>query len=103
MGYPYVDLSRFPIEHAAARKLPLHMAVAHRALPILLERDRLVVAIDRPARLAGLQSLFTLGAFKVMPVLAARSQILLALSSLSRQDLWSENVSIRAGFFASTR
>jgi hypothetical protein len=38
-----------------------------------------------------------------MPVLAARSQILLALSSLSRQDLWSENVSIRAGFFASTR
>jgi hypothetical protein len=103
MGYPYVDLSRFPIEHAAARKLPLHMAVAHRALPILLERDRLVVAIDRPARLAGLQSPFTLGAFKVMPVLAARSQILLALSSLSRQDLWSENVSIRAGFFASTR
>jgi hypothetical protein len=103
MGYPYVDLSRFPIEHAAARKLPLHMAVAHRALPILLERDRLVVAIDRPARLAGLQSPFTVGAFKVMPVLAARSQILLALSSLSRQDLWSENVSIRAGFFASTR
>jgi hypothetical protein len=103
MGYPFVDLTRFPIEHAAARKLPLRMAVAHRALPIMLERDRLLVAVDRPARLAGLQSLYALAAFKVVPVLAAKGQILLALSSLSRQDLWSDNVSIQAGFFASTR
>ncbi len=103
MGYPFVDLTRFPIEHAAARKLPLRLAIAHRALPIMLERDRLVVAVDRPARLAALQALYALAAFKVVPVLAAKGQILLALSSLSRQDLWSDNVSVRAGFFATTR
>ena len=103
MGYPCVDLTRFPIDPAAARKLPLRMAVTHRSLPIHLDGNRLVIAVDRLMRMAGLQSLYALAPFQVMPVLAAKGQILLALSALSDQDLWHDRVSIQAQFFSTTR
>ncbi len=103
MGYPLVDLTRFPVDPAAAHKLPLRVAVAHRALPIMLDGQRLVVAVDKPARAGPLQALFALAAFRVVPVLASRGQILLALSALPHVDGWSDNVSVRAEFFADTR
>lgn len=102
MGYPFVDLTRFPIDPAAARRLPLRHAVSFRALPILQHGDRLVVAMDRPARAAAVQSLYAIAPLKVVAVLASKGQLLLALSSLAGGDLWAETVSIRAGFFAST-
>jgi hypothetical protein len=103
MGYPFVDLTRFPIDPAVARKLPLRMAVTHRALPILLDGSRLALAVDRPSRVPKVQSLYALAGFTLAPVLAAKGQILLALSALARQDLWQERVSIQAEFFATTR
>jgi hypothetical protein len=102
MGYPFVDLSRFPVEAAAARKLPLRMAVKHRALPIMADRDRLFVAVDRPVRIVPLQGLYALAPFTVVPVIASKGQLMLALTALSGQDLWSEHVSVQANFFAPT-
>jgi hypothetical protein len=103
MGYPLVDLTRFPIDDAAAHKLPRNVALAHRALPILIEGTCLIVAVDKPARVAPLQALFALKGFTIVPVLASKGQILLALSGLRHHDGWSENVSVRAEFFADTR
>lgn len=102
MGYPFVDLTRFPIDPAAAKKLPLRHAVTCRALPILIDRDRLIVAMDRPSRAPQVQALYAIAPLRVVPVLASKGQLLLALSGLSQHDLWSETVSIRAGFFAET-
>jgi hypothetical protein len=95
MGYPLVDLTRFPIDHNAARKLPLKTALAHRALPILLDGMRLVVAVDKPARVPSLQALFALKGFQIVPVLASKSHILMALSNLPHLDGWSDNVTMR--------
>jgi len=103
MGYPLVDLTRFPIDLVIARKLPLRMAVRHRALPIMVDGQQLIVAVDRPSRAAELQALYALAPFTVVAVLASKSQILLALSSLSDQDVWTESVTIRAQFFATSR
>ena len=103
MGYPLVDLTRFPIDLAVARKLPLRMAVRHRALPLMVDGQRLIVAVDRPSRAAELQALYAVAPFSVVAVLASKSQILLALSSLSDQDVWTESVTIRAQFFATSR
>jgi hypothetical protein len=103
MGYPLVDLTRFPVDPAAAHKLPLNVALAHRALPIMIDGTRLIVAVDKPARVPALQALFALKGFAIVPVLASKGQILLALSSLPHSDGWSDNVSLRAGFLADTR
>jgi hypothetical protein len=103
MGYPLVDLTRFPIDRAAARKLPLKLALTHRALPIQLDGMRLIVAVDKPARVTSLQALFALKGFTIVPVLASKGQILLALSGLPHEDGWSDNVLMRAEFYADTR
>ena len=96
--------TRFPIDHNAARKLPLKTALAHRALPILLDGIRLVVAVDKPARVPSLQALFALKGFQIIPVLASKGHILLALSSLPHLDGWSDNVTMRvAEHYADSR
>lgn len=100
MGYPVVDLTRFPIEREAVRRLPIRMALKHRALPLMIQGDRLIVCVDRPSRLAQLEKLYALAGFKLVGVLASKGQILLALSGLADEDLWNDGVSIRAGFFA---
>ncbi|HJV60066.1 MAG TPA: hypothetical protein VJ743_03925 [Albitalea sp.] len=102
MGYPVVDLTRFPVDPAAARKLPLRMAVRHRALPIMLDGQRLIVAMDRPSRALELERLCAVAPLSIVAVLASKGQILLALSGMSERDVWTEQVAIRPQFFATT-
>ena len=101
MGFPLVDLARFPIDEAAVTKLPHRIAVGYRVMPVLLDKTRLIVAVDRPSRAMKLKSLQAYAQLTIVPVLAPRTQILLALERLSK-DLWSQNVSHRPAFFATT-
>ncbi len=101
MGYPFVDLTRFPIDPAAVAKLPHRMAVGYKAMPLLVDSNRLIVAVDKPSRVLKLRGLHAFAAMSVVPVLASKSQIIHALDRLS-SDVWSLNVSAGAGFFATT-
>ncbi len=97
MGYPMIDLSRFPIDVQAARKLPQRSMVEHNAFPLHQDGERLIVAIDDLARVPRLQSLHALAGLKLVPVLASRAQIVLALGSLPQRlgtDRWADNVSM---------
>ena len=60
MGYPMVDLSRFPVDLQAARKLSQRAMLEHNVLPLIESGDRLIVAVDDLARIPRLQSLQTL-------------------------------------------
>lgn len=101
MGYPLVDLARFPIDPKAMAKLPPRIAVGFRMMPLMLHRGRLIVAVDKPARVIKLGTVHAIAGVTVVPVLASRMQILLAQERLS-SDIWSAHVSERTGFFAST-
>jgi Type II secretion system (T2SS), protein E, N-terminal domain len=95
MGYPLVDLSRFPIDEAAARRLSQKSLVEHNALPLIQDGDRLVVAIDDLVRVPQLQALRALAGLKVVPVLASRERIAMALAALPQRlgnDRWADNV-----------
>lgn len=100
MGYPIVDLTRFPIDPVVARKLPLRMAVRHRSVPLMIDGNRLIVAMDRPSRAVELEHLYAVAPMLVVAVLASKGQILLSLSSLSQQNVWNEAVPIHAEFFS---
>lgn len=102
MGYPLVDLTRFPVDPAAACKLPLRMATESRALPLMLDGRRLIVAIDRLARLPALRGLRAFEQLTVVPVLASKGQIVLALNRLARQDIWGHAVPARLGVIDTT-
>ncbi len=101
MGYPLVDLTRYPIDPDAAAKLPHRLAMMYRAMPLLLVDGKLVVAVDKPSRAVKLQELQALAGLAVVPVLAPRSQIILALERLSK-DVWTHVVPQGMRFFETT-
>jgi Type II secretion system (T2SS), protein E, N-terminal domain len=95
MGYPLVDLSRFPIDAQAARQLSHRALLEHRVVPLMRRGDWLVVAIDDLARIPRLQALHALAGLRVVPVLASRVRIALALAALPQRlgtDCWADNV-----------
>ena len=102
MGYPLVDLTRFPIDVSAVRMLPLRMATECIAIPLVIHGDRLLVAVDRPSRATRLHNLRAFAQLKVVPVLASKSQITMALGDLVQQDIWSHNVFARLVFAPTT-
>ena len=99
MGYPLVDLARFPIDMQAARNLSQRAMIEHSAVPLVLRGDSLVVAVDDLARIPRLQSLQGLAGLKIIPVLASRGHISLALAALPQRmgtDRWAENVQTKS-------
>ena len=79
MGYPMVDLTQFPIDPAALAKLPRAIARHHRVLPLMLDGERLIVAVDNPARVAQLRTLQVYAQVPIVPVLARRVHLIHAL------------------------
>ena len=97
-----MDLSRFPIDPAAAALLPRELALRHKALALMSDAGRLIVAVDRPQRLVKLQALSKFSAVKLVAVLAPKHQIVLVLAGQTQRDPWFSNVAARPDFFATT-
>ncbi|HMO45332.1 MAG TPA: hypothetical protein PKB14_04805 [Rubrivivax sp.] len=79
MGFPLVDLERFPRDPLALAMIPHEVALAHRLMPLLRDGERLVVAVDRPGRVLKLRQLDAYARLPLLPVLALKAQILQAL------------------------
>ncbi len=93
MGYPLVDLRQFDLDTPALRCVPLDVAFDCNALPLLLRGRQLVVAVDNLARVAQLGSLPQTVGLKIVPVLARRQHIEVALVRAYREfgaHVWSE-------------
>jgi hypothetical protein len=90
LGYPLVDLGRFPIDPVCARMLPPELANRHGAVPILLDGRRIVVAVEGPATAATLEALNLWPGRVIAPAFAPRGAILLALSALRGDDAWAQ-------------
>jgi hypothetical protein len=82
-------------------KLPRRYAVQYRAIPLMLDQERLIVAVDKLSRATKLRSLQALAQLTVVAVLAPKLQIIQALDRL-KGDIWSQHVSERVEFFATT-
>jgi hypothetical protein len=95
MGYPFVDLSRFPVDPSALARLPPGAAERHRVLPLMLDKEKLIVAVDNPSRVTQLQALQSYTQTIIVPVLAHRVQI---LHALKLNDLWRQHAHDRPGF-----
>lgn len=95
MGYPLVDPARFPQDAAAVALLPLRVAISHRVMPLLLEQQRLIVAVDHPGRVLKLRRLEAYAQMAIVPALALKSQILLAMNRPS-SEAWDLDAAPRA-------
>lgn len=101
MGYPLVDLARFPIDPRATAKLPQRIAIKARVMPLLLDGDRLIVAVDKPARVQKLRMNHAFMHSNIAPVLASKTQLLTIIDGLTN-DVWSERSVERQRFFSTT-
>ena len=68
MGYPFVDLKRFPIDTAALRRVPAATAARLRILPLMEWQSTLVVAMADPLQFRVLEELEFTSQRKVRPV-----------------------------------
>jgi Type II secretion system (T2SS), protein E, N-terminal domain len=80
MGFPLVDLERFPLDPQALALVPRRLALSHRVLPLMLHGERLIVAVDRPGRVLKLRQLDAYAQLPIVPALALKAQILATLN-----------------------
>jgi Type II secretion system (T2SS), protein E, N-terminal domain len=73
MGVPLVDVARFPIDAALLAGLPQALLRECRALPLLQDGRRLVVAVDDLARLGRLAADPSMAPYQLLPALAPRA------------------------------
>lgn len=103
LGLPLVDLGRFPLSAETVQLLPRKLAIDARALPLMVDGDRLIVAVDRPARIDKLKQAQVFARHTLVPVLAQKTRILLALARLAKQDVWADSSMLgMPRFFATT-
>jgi type II secretory ATPase GspE/PulE/Tfp pilus assembly ATPase PilB-like protein len=81
MGYPLVELEKFPIEVDAVKRIGFAMARRLRALPLLIREGRLVVAMEDLAQPQVIDELEFAAQMKVVPVLACVGGLDAALRS----------------------
>lgn len=101
LGYPRVDLVRFPIDPMALKLLTLQTAIAMRVVPLMLDGEHLVVAVSKVARANKLCHLPASTKWRLVPVLAPKNRIVEALTRMSEHQAWAD-VPVSLRFFATT-
>ncbi len=90
LGYPLVDLKRFPVDPACVRLLSRELALRLGAVPIWRDGAQIVVAMDGPATAAALQASNPWPSLVIVPVHSPRGAIMMALSAHRSDDAWSQ-------------
>ncbi|MFM8770124.1 MAG: GspE/PulE family protein [Rubrivivax sp.] len=70
MGYPVVDLARFPADTEALVLVNKGLAARVLAMPLMVRQGRLIVAVEDPSRAKALDEVEFAAGCKVVPVLA---------------------------------
>ena len=97
-GLTTVDLVGFPIDAAAAAKIPLPLVQRHRVLGIAMTTDELVVAVSDPGDLMAMDDIRAATDLVVRPVVVSRSELRKLIDRLERED--NDLVDIAAGLRA---
>ncbi len=93
MGYPVVDLLRFPVDPKAVKRFSPAVMHEHRALPLMQEGNRLFVAVDSLGSVATLKSLQSVASLEMVPVIAPRGRLSVALAAhIKTSDVWASNI-----------
>ena len=70
MGYPVVDLAKFPADTEALVLVNKGLAARVQAMPLMVRHGRLIVAVEDPSRAKALDEVEFAAGCKVVPVLA---------------------------------
>lgn len=85
MGYPFVDLGKFPIDTSALRRVPFALALRLQVLPILDQGRSIVVAMPDPLQYKVIDELEFTTQRKVVPVVSASGELLEKIKKAYRE------------------
>jgi len=86
IGLPFVDLTDYPIDPAAASLISDALAKRYSALPIGYDDSKLVVAMSDPANVFALDDIRTITGLDIKPVVATRADITNAIARFHRLE-----------------
>ncbi len=76
MGYPFVDLSKFPVDVAALRVVPVALATRLKVMPLTVMNNSVVVAMPDPLQFKVIEELEFSSQRKVVPVVTTSGDLL---------------------------
>ena len=85
-GLKSIDLTTYPIDAAAAAKLPFTLARRHKVLGIAIDDVEIVVAITDPGDVLALDDVRAATGMVVRPVVVARDELMKALDRFQRAE-----------------
>ena len=85
-GLKSIDLAVYPVDAAAAAKLPFSLARRHKVLAIAIDDLEIVVAITDPGDVLALDDVRAATGMVVRPVVVARDELMKALDRLERSE-----------------
>ncbi len=75
MGYPFVDLSKFPVDVAALRVVPVALATRLKVMPLTILNNSVVVAMPDPLQFKVIEELEFSTQRKVVPVVTTSGDL----------------------------
>jgi type IV pilus assembly protein PilB len=96
-GLESIDLVGYPIDVAAAAKIPMALARRHRILGIAFEGDEFVVAIVDPGDVVALDDVRAATGMIIRPVVVARDELMKAIDRFQRAENDLEDVAASLG------
>ena len=86
LNLPFVDLTEYPVDHAAVALVPIGLLRRHEVLPIGRDGDRLLVAMADPNNVVALDDIRAAVRYSVRAVVAERNDLLTAIGRFVRAD-----------------
>ena len=75
LGFPYIDLNAIIVDPYAVQKIPPEIAMKHRMLPIYIEKNNLVLAVEDPHDFDAVEAARFASGLDVVPHVAAFGDI----------------------------
>lgn len=76
LGCKYVDLENYEINTAVVTKISQNLAQKHKAVPINIENNKLIVAMSEPTNIVAIDDIMLFSNMKVVALLASERQII---------------------------
>jgi type IV pilus assembly protein PilB len=80
LNIPYIELHTVVIDPYAVKQIPLNLAMQHHILPIYLERNNLILAMENPQDFEAVEAARFVSGFNIRPHVASFSDILAAIN-----------------------
>ena len=85
-GLKSIDLVGYPVDAAAAAKIPVAIARRHKVLGIAIDDEEIVVAVSDPGDVLALDDVRAATGLQVRPVVVARDELNKAVDRFQRSD-----------------